>query len=162
MSLLDLDERLLQLAASMDLVYSPLMDVKEYPEQVEIALVEGAIANEEHVRQIHEIRERTKVLVAFGDCAVTGNVTALRNTLGKADSVLDRVYLDPALLNPQIPSQPGLVPKLLDRVLNIRACVPVDFYLPGCPPCADNIYYVLSELVAGRRPQLSSRRASLG
>jgi NAD-reducing hydrogenase small subunit len=162
MSLLDIDERLLQLAESMDLVYSPLMDVKEYPERVDIALVEGAIANEDHVRQIHEIRERTRVLVAFGDCAVTGNVTALRNTLGEAESVLRRVYLDGAVVRPAIPSEPGIVPKLLDRVLNIRACVPVDFYVPGCPPSADNIYYVLSELVAGRRPQLSSRRASLG
>jgi NAD-reducing hydrogenase small subunit len=100
--------------------------------------------------------------VAFGDCAVTGNVTALRNTLGEAESVLRRVYLDGAVVRPAIPSEPGIVPKLLDRVLNIRACVPVDFYVPGCPPSADNIYYVLSELVAGRRPQLSSRRASLG
>ncbi|HYG67093.1 MAG TPA: hypothetical protein VD838_05515, partial [Anaeromyxobacteraceae bacterium] len=82
MSFLDLDERLLELAAKADVVFTPIADVKTYPEDVDVALVEGAVANEEHLHVIRTVRARTKLLVAFGDCAVTGNVTAIRNALG--------------------------------------------------------------------------------
>ncbi|HZT75793.1 MAG TPA: hypothetical protein VFA27_03990 [Vicinamibacterales bacterium] len=151
MSLLDMDERLVELAQSFDLVFSPFMDVKAFPERVDVALVEGAIANEDHVRTIQIVRERSAVLVALGDCAVTGNVTALRNPLGGAAPVLDRVYGRPL----------ECVPPLLDKVLTLRALVRVDFYLPGCPPSADAIHHALRELVAGRDPNLRDR-ATLG
>ncbi|HUK66268.1 MAG TPA: hypothetical protein VLV17_05525, partial [Anaeromyxobacteraceae bacterium] len=94
---------------------------------------------------------------AFGDCAVTGNVTALRNALGRAEPVLRRAYLENATRSPQIPAEPGIVPALLDRVRPVHEVVPIDLYLPGCPPSADLIFYTLSELVAGRRPDLSER-----
>jgi NAD-reducing hydrogenase small subunit len=151
MSLLDMDERLLDLAGAIDLVFSPLMDAKTFPEQVDVTLVEGAIANEDHVQMIHRVRARTKVLVALGDCAVTGNVTALRNPLGSAAAVLQPVYgqsLD-------------FVPPLLDSVLTLRSLVRVDVYLPGCPPSADVIHHALTELVAGRLLNLRDR-ATLG
>lgn len=151
MSLLDMDERLLDLAGVMDLVYSPLMDVKEFPEQVDIVLVEGAVSTDEHLRQIQLIRDRSAVLVAFGDCAVAGNATALRNPLGGPLSVLRRAYLDPPVVSPALPAEPGVLPVLLERALTLRACVKVDLYLPGCPPSADEIFDALTELVAGRR-----------
>src|SRR5262245_56526161 len=84
MSFLDLDEYLFELAERATIVFSPLMDVKEYPEGVDLCLVEGAVANEENLQMIRKVRARTSVLVSFGDCAVTGNVTALRNPLGSA------------------------------------------------------------------------------
>jgi NAD-reducing hydrogenase small subunit len=87
MSFLDMDERLLDLGAKVEVVFTPIADVKVYPEDVDVVLVEGAIANEEHLHTIRRVRERTKLLVSFGDCAVTGNVTALRNALG-SDSAL--------------------------------------------------------------------------
>ena len=90
MSFLDLDEYLIELAARADFVFSPLMDVKEYPKGVDVCLVEGAVANEENHEMIHKVRERTRIVVSFGDCAVTGNVTALRNPLGSAESILRR------------------------------------------------------------------------
>jgi NAD-reducing hydrogenase small subunit len=154
MSLLDMDERLLDLAAGFELVFSPFIDVKEFPEHVDIALVEGAVANEDHLRQIQIVRARSAVLVAFGDCAVTGNVTALRNPLGGAAPVLQSVYADAAAgrLRPRF--EAGIVPALLDKVLTVRECVVVDLYLPGCPPDADLIHYVISELVAGRKPNV--------
>ena len=161
MSFLDMDERLLDLAGVMDLVYSPLVDVKEFPEHVDVVLVEGAIANDEHLRQIQIIRDRSAVLVAFGDCAVTGNVTALRNPLGGSLPVLNRAYVDPPVVSPALPAEPGGLPVLLDRVLTLRACVRVDYYLPGCPPPADVIYELLSALVAGRTVDLHDR-ARLG
>ncbi len=81
MSFLDLDELLLDLFAQADLVYSPIADVKEFPENVDVTLVEGAVANVDHVKLVEELRERSKIVVSFGDCAVTGNVTSLRNRL---------------------------------------------------------------------------------
>jgi NAD-reducing hydrogenase small subunit len=157
MSLMDLDERLIELAPKMDLVYSPVVDTKEYPENVDAALIEGAVANEDNLELIKVIRQRTKFLVSFGDCAVTGNVTAMRNPLRIAAPVIERSYLDPADLNPRRPSEPGIVPPLLDQVLPIHSVVPVDLFLPGCPPSADLIYFVLSELVEGRVPDLKDK-----
>jgi len=155
MSLLDMDERLIALAGRMDLVHGPLLDVKEFPDAVDVTLVEGAVANEEHLIQIRKVRARTKVLVAFGDCAVSGNVTALRNVLGNADGVLTRVYGDRAPGGRVVFDE--LVPKLLDRVLPVHQVVDVDLFLPGCPPSADLIHFVLSELLDGRSPDLAGR-----
>ena len=76
------------------------MDAKEYPEKVDVVLVEGAVANEENLEMIKRVRTRTKVLVSFGDCAVTGNVTALRNPLGTALEVLRPVYASTATSTP--------------------------------------------------------------
>jgi NAD-reducing hydrogenase small subunit len=157
MSFMDLDERLIELAAKMDLVYSPVIDVKQFPENVDVTLVEGAVCNEEHLHQIRLIRERTKILIAFGDCAVAGNVTAMRNVLGSADEVLQRAYIENVTLKPQLPLEPGIVPALLPRVHPVHEIVEVDAFLPGCPPSADIIYFALSELLAGRKPDLTGR-----
>jgi NAD-reducing hydrogenase small subunit len=149
MSFLDLDEWLIDLAERVDFVYTPLIDVKDYPEGVDAALVEGAVANEENLHFIRRVRQRTKVLVAFGDCAVTGNVTALRNLVGGPAAVLERSYLELPDLNAQLPTEAGIVPVLLERVTPVHAVVPVDFYLPGCPPPAERIRKVLEALIAG-------------
>src|SRR5262249_11945117 len=117
MSFLDLDEWLIDLAGRADLVYSPLADHKHYPEGVDVVLVEGAVASDENLHMIRTVRERTRVLVSFGDCAVTGNVTALRNPLGAALEVLRPVYLDRGDLNAGVPDEKEIVPVLLDRVL---------------------------------------------
>ena len=82
MSFLDLDEFLIDLVDAVEVVYSPIVDMKEYPENVDVCLIEGAICNEDNLELLHKIRQRTKVLVSFGDCAVTANVPAIRNQLG--------------------------------------------------------------------------------
>jgi NAD-reducing hydrogenase small subunit len=156
MSFLDLDERLIDLAGLADIVYTPIADIKEFPEHVDIALVEGAVANEDNLREIRLIRQRTRVLVAFGDCAVTGNVTALRN-LFTVEDILNRAYRDADIVS-GMPTGNLIVPRLLDRVKRIHDVVPVDYFLPGCPPSADNIFGFVSDLLAGRTPGSEGRK----
>ena len=157
MSFLDLDEWLIELAARVDVVYSPLADVKEYPAGVDVALVEGAIANQEHLHMIQRVRERTRVLISFGDCAITGNVTALRNPLGKVEPILQRVYVEGADLHGQIPLEEGIVPRLLDQVRPVHTVVPVEVYLPGCPPPSGRIRALLEQVLAGATPHVEGR-----
>ena len=155
MSLLDMDERLIDLAEHIDVVYSPLVDRKDYPEHVDVAIVEGAVSSTEDEHKIRLIRERTSVLIALGDCAVAGNIPALRNRMKVAD-VLHRAYIETADIQPQIPLD-DVLPKLLPFVRPMHQVVKVDVFVQGCPPSADTIFYTLSELVAGRTPQLTER-----
>jgi NAD-reducing hydrogenase small subunit len=157
MSFLDQDERLFDLAALADLVYSPFMDAKEFPEGVDVTLVEGAVATEDNIPMLRLVRERSRVVVAFGDCAVIGNVTALRNPAGGAEAVLRRSYLDPTNLNPGLPRDLPVLPPLLDKVVPIHHVVHVDHFLPGCPPSGDLIHFVVTELLAGRVPDLTGK-----
>jgi NAD-reducing hydrogenase small subunit len=80
MSLLDTDERLVALAEHVTVVWGPLVDAKEFPENVDVTLVEGAISSEEDLHRIRLVRARTKILVSLGDCAVTGNVRPCATT----------------------------------------------------------------------------------
>jgi NAD-reducing hydrogenase small subunit len=153
MSFLDLDERLIALADQVDLVYSPLVDTKEFPPGVDVALVEGAVSSEEDERRIRLIRDRTHTLVSLGDCAVTANVPSLRNPLG-VDAIMHRAYIENVSLQPQIPQES--LPALLPRVRPVHAVVTVDVFIPGCPPSADTIHFALSELLAGRLPDFGS------
>jgi len=153
MSFLDMDERLLDLSSQFGLVYSPLVDFKTYPESVDVALVEGAISSVEDEHKIHHIRKHTNLLVAMGDCAVTGNVPSMRNPFGP-EAVLQRAYHENATAQPQTPCQ--IVPALLQKVRPIHEFVDVDLYLPGCPPSAATFFTVVSELLAGRVPDVAS------
>jgi NAD-reducing hydrogenase small subunit len=154
MSFLDLDEWLLELAALADIVYSPLIDVKEFPDGVDVTLVEGAVSNDENLQFIKLVRAGTRWLVSFGDCAVTGNVTALRNPIGGAKAVLEQSYGN------RVPSE--VVPQLLERAVPVHQVVPVDAYLPGCPPSAAEIRSLLEMVLRGERPVLSGEAIRFG
>jgi NAD-reducing hydrogenase small subunit len=155
MSFLDQDELLIDLAKKVKLVYSPIADVKVFPENVDVTLIEGAVANEEQLSLLKRARERTKILISLGDCAVTGNVTALRNAWENSDqAVLQRAFIENANVNPQIPAD---VPKLLKKVHPLHEVVKVDYFIPGCPPSAALINYVVTELLAGRTPNMEGR-----
>jgi NAD-reducing hydrogenase small subunit len=149
MSFLDMDERLLELGQRADLVYSPLVDRKDYPDGVDVCLVEGAVSSEDDLVKIRMIRERTRILVSFGDCAVTSNVPGMRNPIGPLP-LLERAYLENATDNQQLPSK--VVPELLPAALPVHRVVKIDLFLPGCPPSADLIYRTLNELLEGRMP----------
>lgn len=159
MSLLDIDERLLEIARLADIVKCPLVDQKEFP-SADITLVEGAVTTDEHLKEINIIRERTKILVSFGDCAVTGNVTALRNVWPK-DQILQRSYVEAETnVEGKVPSQS--IGTLLDRVRPLHEVVKVDYYLPGCPPPADLIFHVINELLNDRVPHVENGRYKYG
>jgi NAD-reducing hydrogenase small subunit len=149
MSLLDTDERLIEVAKHVDVVWGPLVDHKEFPEDVDVTLVEGAISSVEDLHRIKLVRARTGILVSLGDCAVTGNVSAMRNRFG-ARAVLRRAYLENETLDAQIPRQ--VIPELLPMARPVHEVVPVDVFVPGCPPSADLIFSVLSDLLEGKRP----------
>jgi NAD-reducing hydrogenase small subunit len=154
MSLLDMDEKLIDLAAACDIVYSPLVDIKEFPEGVDVTLVEGAVSSEHDLHKIQTIRQRTKILVALGDCGVTSNVPAMRNAFS-VDSVLKRGYSENGATGAP-PKCNGALPVLLPKARPIHEVVKVDLYIPGCPPSAATIHYAVSELLAGRIPDMGS------
>jgi NAD-reducing hydrogenase small subunit len=154
MSLLDMDERLVEIAGKMELVYCPLMDCKVFPEDVDVTLVEGAVSTEEDRSKLELIRKRTRVLASFGDCAVTANIPGMRNRF-KVKDVLTVGYIDNANLNGGIPQI--TVPRLLPRAQPVHEFVAVDLFIPGCPPPADAIFFVLSELLEGRTPDIAGK-----
>ena len=155
MSLIDMDERILDIFGRADLVYGPLVDFKDFPEDVDVCLVEGAVSSEEDLHKIRLVRERTKTLVSFGDCAVTSNVPGMRNPIGVAP-LMDRAYRENVTLNPQMPTD--VVPRLLPMSKPVHRVVKVDVFLPGCPPDADLIYTMLDDLLAGRVPDAAGAR----
>jgi NAD-reducing hydrogenase small subunit len=144
----------------VDVVFSPVAsDLKTYPENVDVCLVEGAVANADNLELALQLRQRTRMVISFGDCAVTGNVPALRNLWSEVDggsrqSVLDRGYLELADTGAQHPHAPGIVPELLERVRPLHEVIPVDLYLPGCPPSAERIRAAIEPLLSGETPAM--------
>jgi NAD-reducing hydrogenase small subunit len=154
MSLLDLDQRLIELSERAEIVYSPIVDTKQLPASVDIGIVEGAVSTEEDLRRARLFRRCCKLLVSLGDCAVCGNVPSMRNTF-PLKAVMDRAFQENVQAQPQWPVDG--VPRLLETVRPLHAVVPVDLFVPGCPPSADLIWLVLTELLAGRIPDLTTR-----
>lgn len=149
MSLLDIDERILELVELVELDRSPFNDKKAFDEPVEIGFIEGGCANTENVRLLEEFRRACRVLIAVGACAVNGGVPAMRNPI-PLQECLQTTYPT------GVPDDPEL-PRLLDRVYPVHEVVRIDYFLPGCPPSADAIWEGLTALLAGRAPGLPYR-----
>lgn len=153
MSFLDIDERIMELLKQVELTSSPLTDLKHPPQEgVDVGILTGAVGNEDERAEAREMRERARILVAMGDCAVFGGICTMRNFFDR-DDVLIRGYVEnESTVDGQVPCHEDLAP-LTRYVKSVGEVVPVDVYLPGCPPSADAIWYILGELAAGRVPK---------
>lgn len=159
MSFLDLDERLVELAGLADMVYCPFMDAKEFPRKVDVTLVEGAVTNRANLAMALMLRERSRIVVSLGDCAVTGNVTSLRNQLPVAD-VLAPFRAGEAGGVPSMDH--AAVPELLPRALPLHQVIAVDGFLPGCPPDPERIWTAIGCLLRGEPVHLESDMLTFG
>ncbi len=154
MSLLDIDEAIVAVAQQADIVYGPLVDAQEIPPDIDVAIVEGAVSSEDDLEKLRKMRRNARILVALGDCAVTGNVPAMRNPL-PVKGILERIYVEGADVCKGVPTE--VVPHLLKQSTPLHDVVKVDLHVPGCPPPARTILYVVKELLEGRVPDLKSR-----
>jgi len=149
MSLLDMDAAIIKLSLRIELVYGPLVDAQEFPEDVDVALVEGAVSSQDDLNKIQKVRQRTNILVSLGDCAVTGNVPGMRNSI-PVQKLLQRIYVDGADERKMVPAD--RVPALLKQARPLREFVKVDLCLPGCPPPSKAIFSLINDLLEGKKP----------
>ena len=154
MSLLDVDEALVAVLNKADIVFGPLVDAQEWPKDVDVAVIEGAVSSQDDLKLAQQARARSKVVVALGDCAVTSNVPSMRNGI-PTRKLLERVYVEGATEKPGVPTDG--VPPLLKQAVPLHEVVRVDVHVPGCPPKPNAILFALSELLEGRRPDLGSK-----
>ncbi len=156
MSFLDIDERIVDLVQAVTLTATPITDLKHPAEEgVTVGILEGAVNNSTGEEVAKRMRERCNVLIALGDCAVFGGVPTMRNFAGM-DEALRRAYVESeSTVDGQIPHHEDIA--VMQECRAIDQVVPVDIYLPGCPPSADAIWYVLTELLAGRKPELKGK-----
>ncbi len=161
MSFLDLDEKLLELHEHIQLVHGPLVDRKDFPSDVDLVLVEGAVNNEDQLEMAALLRKGSRVVVALGDCAVMGNVPAMRNGF-HAGNLLEAVYAPEGEKEPPGRDSRGEVPMLLPAALPLHAVIPVDVFLPGCPPDARTIGAALTSLLKGERVVLGEGMCRFG
>ena len=159
MSLLDMDASIITLAGKVDLVYGPLVDAHEFPDAVDLTLIEGAVSSVQDLHQLQTIRQRTHLLVALGDCAVTGNVPSMRNSI-PVNRLMQRIYVEGADEGRTVPTEG--VPSLLKQARPLQEFVKVDLHLPGCPPPAKAILAMISDLVGTGKSQASLISAKFG
>ena len=150
MSILDIDERILQLAELVDFDRSPIVDFKRITARCTVGLIEGGCANAENVEVLRHFRKNCEVLVSVGDCATMGGIPAMRNTV-PLEECLREAYVDgPSVHNPsgRIPDD-AEIPLLLNQVVPAHEVVHIDYHLPGCPPSADALWRALTALLSG-------------
>jgi NAD-reducing hydrogenase small subunit len=152
MSLLDLDEALVELAGVIEVTASPITDIKK-PPRVDVGIIEGCIGNEHDEEVARDLRANCRILMVLGDCACFGGIIGMRNLFSTRE-VLDRCFHTESTVGCKVPSSDELPP--LTRVRSIGEVVKVDCYVPGCPPSAKAIHYALSELLEGRIPVIPS------
>jgi NAD-reducing hydrogenase small subunit len=152
MSLLDIDERIVDLLARVSFTSSPITDLKHPPETgVAIGMLTGAISNTHNIEVARRMRSRCRTLIAVGDCAAFGGIVACRNLAGTPEA-LKRAYLETeSTVDGLIPDSPELGTPLA-TVTGVAEVVHVDLFLPGCPPRPEDFLYVFTELLAGRVP----------
>ncbi len=149
MSFLDIDERILELVDLVEFDKSPIDDIKTFTRPVDVGLLEGGISNDENVEWLRKFRENCGILISLGQCAITGGVPAMRNTVPLKECFEEAYLNGPTVVDGQLPNDPEL-PILLDKVYPCHEIVKIDYFLPGCPPSADTIWAALTALLTGK------------
>lgn len=155
MSLLDIDDRILQLVELVEFDKSPINDLKTFTGRCAVGLVEGGCCNEENVHVLEAFRKHCDVLISVGDCAIMGGIPAMRNTIPLGECLAEAYLGGPGVHNPaqQIPNDPE-IPLLLDKVYPCHEVVRIDYHLPGCPPSAETLWQALTALLTHQPVQL--------
>jgi len=171
-AIVELREKILDLDAAADILFWPCaMDFK-YRDvevmsdgQIDVCLFNGAIRNSENEEMAHLLRQKSKVLVAFGSCAAEGCIPGLANLFDR-QGLMERVYLEtPSTDNPggilpqttfQVPEGEILIPQLYNTVKTLGQVEDVDYTVPGCPPQAPQIWAVVEAILAGNLPPKGS------
>jgi NAD-reducing hydrogenase small subunit len=151
MSILDIDERILELIELVDFDKSPIDDIKKFTGPVEIGLIEGGCCNEENVHVLQDFRKHCKILISVGDCAINGGIPALRNNVPLEECFAEAYLNGVTVHNPsgKVPDDKD-IPLLLDKVYPCHEVVKVDYHLPGCPPPADTLWEALVALLTDK------------
>ena len=159
MSILDIDERILQLAELVEFDRSPINDYKHFTGRCDVGLVEGGCCNEENVHVLEDFRKNCDVLVSLGECAINGGIPALRNNLPLRECLEEAYLKSPGVYNPSgaIPNDPE-IPLLLHRVYPCHEVVKMDHFIPGCPPPADAIWSAVVALLTGQPVEIAYAR----
>ncbi len=153
MSLLDIDERIVDLIELVDFNKSPIDDIKRFTGEVDIGLIEGGCSSQENVEVLRSFRKHCKILVAVGECALTGGVPHMRNMVPLRECMEEAYLKGPSVVDGVIPNDPD-IPLLLDKVYPVHEVVKVDYFLPGCPPRADAFWAAITALLEGKEPSL--------
>ncbi|MEA3558189.1 MAG: oxidoreductase [Candidatus Thermoplasmatota archaeon] len=171
-AVLDIDEAILDVAAAADILFWPVaMDFKYSDVEamddghIDVCFFNGAIRNSEQEELAHLLRKKSKVLVAFGSCAVSGGIPGLAN-LSDKKGIFETVYLDNASIeNPDgVVPEPSseveegtlTIPRFFDKVATLDQTVEVDYYLPGCPPSTEIILLAVDAIIKGELPPKGS------
>jgi NAD-reducing hydrogenase small subunit len=148
MSLLDIDERILDLVELVEFDRTPITDIKHIG-QCDVGLIEGGVCNAENVQVLKEFRAHCRILVAVGACAINGGIPAMRNQYTVKECLEEAYVHGIGVENAHVPNDPE-IPLMLDKVHPLHEVVKVDYFLPGCPPSADAIWTFLTELLQGK------------
>lgn len=152
MSLLDIDEKILDLIELVEFNKSPINDIKNFTKMCDIGLIEGGCCNDENVHVLKDFRAHCKILVSVGECAIMGGLPALRNTVPLKECLEEAYLTGPSVIGNNeagiIPNDEEL-PVLLNKVYPCHEVVRIDYHLPGCPPRAELIWDALYALITG-------------
>lgn len=157
MSLLDIDDRILELIELVDFNKSPIDDIKEFTQMCDIGIIEGGCANSENVHVLKEFRKNCKILISLGECAIMGGLPAMRNDIPIEECLAEAYLNGPSTKNSNIEKilpNDAEIPCILDKVYPCHEIVKIDYFLPGCPPRADLIWNALVALVTGDEMKL--------
>ncbi len=155
-SLTAMSAKLLDVLKNVELVHSYiLMDAKEIPESVDVGIVEGGLKTSHDEEVVKELREKSKILIAVGDCACFGGIPGLIN-IYRLEEAWKAAYIEnPSTVEGFKPSKD--LPETRPQALPISEIVKVDYMIPGCPPMETTLENVLTTLLSGKTPALSKQ-----